>query len=210
MRREVHVAVGKLLPGVLADQRKVLIDNQRPLSQLRCTSCAELWAEPVEYYRHIDHPKGKCTATLAGPPVRLLIHEAVETMLEARSDLLSIVPRQQNLEASLMTAGAVARLSQTISLLQSYARKCEPIDAQQDSDSREQEVRREIDAWHAREQEVKWESERKTVQAIGSWLRNGAGEKRSLDTVAFKESVLPLYQDLAKAIERGDWEKEKL
>lgn len=39
------------------------------------------------------------------------------------------------------------------------------------------------------------------LDQIAMWLRNGAGEERAKGTVAFEESVMPLYRELAEQVD---------
>lgn len=45
------------------------------------------------------------------------------------------------------------------------------------------------------------ETERRQIVA---WLRRGGNEQRARGCVAFEEGVMPLYNELADQIERGD------
>lgn len=117
--------------------RPSLANLAPPLSQMRCTTCGELWAEPIEYYRHVHVPfdaDGKCRETASGPPVRLLMHHAVEALVLARRELLGIGRRHQDLEATMITTSVIVGLSRAISDLGIYARDCEPTDVQQEID----------------------------------------------------------------------------
>lgn len=38
-----------------------------------CPLCGEMTDEPILYWRHKDHPKGKCTETYHGPPEEIVI-----------------------------------------------------------------------------------------------------------------------------------------
>lgn len=38
-----------------------------------CPLCGEMTDDPILYWRHKDHPKGKCTETYTGPPEEVAI-----------------------------------------------------------------------------------------------------------------------------------------
>src|SRR5271156_1893073 len=98
----IYTEAFKVALGAALARIETFEDERRtPLDLKRCVDCGEKWAEPIEFYRHVDHPKGKCTSTANGPPVRLLVHHFLEEVRGIRDHLLDATDHDLKLGSRL-------------------------------------------------------------------------------------------------------------